>query len=51
MSWDEETEGIRRKTVAEGIQQRREEDELGRGDGRNMKEDDSGRNTTMERRR
>jgi hypothetical protein len=35
----------------EGIQQRREEDELGRGDGRNKKEDGSGRNTTMEIRR
>jgi hypothetical protein len=35
--------GIRRKTVAEGIQQRREEDELGRADGRNKKEDGSGR--------
>jgi hypothetical protein len=43
MSWEEETEGIRMNTVAEGIQQRREEDELGRGDVRNKKEDGSGR--------
>jgi hypothetical protein len=27
MSWEEETEGIRRKTVVGGIQYRREEDE------------------------
>ena len=46
-----ETEGIRRKTVVEGIQQRREKYELGRGDGRNKKEDGSGRNTTKESRR
>jgi hypothetical protein len=38
MSWEEDTVGIRRKTIAEGIQQWREENELGRGDGRNKKE-------------
>ena len=38
-----ETEGIRRKTVVEGIQQRREKYELGRGDGRNKKEHGRGR--------
>jgi hypothetical protein len=47
MSWEEETEGIRRKTVAEGGKK----NELGRGDGRNKKEDGSERNTTKERRR
>ncbi len=50
MSWEEETERIRRKTLVEGIQQRREKGELERGDGRNKKEDGSGRNTTKERR-
>jgi hypothetical protein len=41
--------GIRRKAVVKEIQQWREEDELGRGDGRNQKEDGSGRNTTGEK--
>ncbi len=51
MRWEEETEGMRRKTLVEGIQQRREEGELERGDRRNKKEDGSGRNTAKERRR
>jgi hypothetical protein len=50
MSWENETEGIRRKTVVEGIQQRREKNEMGRGDGRNEKEDTGRRNTAKERR-
>jgi hypothetical protein len=43
MSWEEETGGIRRKMVAEGIQQKKEEEQFGRGDGRNKKEHGSGR--------
>ncbi len=50
MSREEEPEGIRKKTIVEGIQQWREKNEMGRGDGRNKKEDTGRRNTAKERR-